>query len=65
MPRKNNFTLEEKHNEMLVEIQKEFGLCKSDSVRRAIELLHDYLIKNIQPENSKSAEISAKVEKSE
>ena len=65
MPHKHNFSLDPIHDKQLLEIQKKFGLCKSDSVRRGIELLYDYLINDKQPEDSKAAQIENKAEKAD
>lgn len=65
MPHKHNFSLEPSHDKKLLEIQRKFALCKSDSVRRAIDLLYDYLINDIQPENSTATQVETKAEKAD
>lgn len=44
-------------DEKLVRLEKDYGLNKSDSVRRGVELLHDYLISNVKPRKSKAVEL--------
>ena len=55
---KITFTISDENNVQLETIRKEFGLAKSDSVRRGIELLHDYLINNIQPDDAKASKVA-------
>lgn len=57
---KISFIISEENNQQLLEIQKQYSISKSDSVRRGIEMLHDYLIKNVQPEDSKVGKVPAK-----
>lgn len=61
---KITFNISEDNNRQLEAIQKEFGLAKSDSVRRGIELLHDFLIKDIQPADAEAGKVT-KVAKEE
>jgi hypothetical protein len=62
MANKGNFTITEEHDQKLSEIKKAYGLSKSDSVRRAIDMLHDYLMKDTQPEDSKAGKVEKKAD---
>jgi len=59
---KITFIITEENREQLEEIQRKFGLAKSDSVRRSIEMLHDYLIKDKQPKESTAGSVEKQEE---
>ena len=51
------FLINKSIDEKLVRLEKDYGLNKSDSVRRGVELLHDYLIENVKVRKSKAVEL--------
>lgn len=62
---KITFIISEENNQQLAEIQQRYGLAKTDSVRRGISLLYDYLIKDVQPEDSGHVKVEPKPDKAE
>ena len=61
---KISFIISDENDRQLLEIQKRYKISKSDSVRRGIEMLHDYLINDVQPEASEARKITKPVEES-
>lgn len=59
---KISFIVSEKNDRQLSEIQKRYKISKSDSVRRGIEMLHDYLINDVQPEDSEAGKLTVPAE---
>ena len=59
---KISFIVSEENDRQLLEIQKRYKISKSDSVRRGIEMLHDYLINDVQPEKSEAGKITVPAE---
>jgi hypothetical protein len=59
---KISFIISDENDRQLLEIQKRYKISKSDSVRRGIEMLHDYLIKDVQPEKSEAGKITVPAE---
>lgn len=57
MPRKSNFMITEGHDRKLQKIERRFGLAKSDTVRRAIDLIYDYLCNDKQPADSEAVRL--------
>ncbi len=57
---KISFIISDENDRQLLEIQQKYSISKSDAVRRGIAMLHDYLLSNIQPEDSKTGKIEAK-----
>jgi hypothetical protein len=57
---KITFIISEENNAQLLEIQRRYGLAKTDSVRRGIALLFDYLVKDVQPEASVHVKVEPK-----
>jgi hypothetical protein len=61
---KISFIISDENDRQLLEIQKRYKISKSDSVRRGIEMLHDYLINDVQPEESKAGNLQPKTDES-
>ena len=59
---KISFIISDENDLQLLEIQKRYKISKSDSVRRGIEMLHDYLINDVQPAESEAGKVTVSAE---
>ena len=54
---KFNFIIAEENQRQLDEIMAKYHISKSDAIRRGISLLHDYLVKDIEPAKSEALKV--------